>query len=167
MYNIAREIDEILDPIIFDASHELKGHCLFEHVISDRDLKLKLKYMRKAQYGEIVIASRFFSKEQARKVIYMLLKKNESAIITWRKELDEPYLEIEGNFREAIEEGIAKNTDFNNLFPLHRLRVVLVKGDSIGRAFYIKTAYPVNSISDNEAIYNAMDNWAEKKKSKK
>lgn len=68
MYNIAREIDEILDPIIFDASHELKGHCLFEHVISDRDLKLKLKYMRKAQYGEIVIASRFFSKEQARKV---------------------------------------------------------------------------------------------------
>ena len=116
MYNITQEIEEILDPVIFDASHELKGHCLFEHVISDRDLRLKLKYMRRAQYGEIVIASRFFSKEQARKVIYMLLKKNESAIITWRKELDEPYLEIEGNFREAIGEGITKNTDFNNLF---------------------------------------------------
>lgn len=163
MYNITKEIEEILDPLIFNASHELKGHCLFEHVISDRDLRLKLKYMKKAQYGEIVIASRFFSKEQARKAIYTLLKKNENAIIAWRKELNEPYLEIEGNFKEAVGEGIAKNTDFSNLFSLHRLRIVLVKGDSIGRAFYIKTAYPTNSISDNDAIYDAMDDWTDKK----
>lgn len=70
MYNIEKEIQEILDPLIFNASHELKGHCLFEHVISDRDLLLKLKWMRKAQGNEIVLASRFFSAEQARKAIY-------------------------------------------------------------------------------------------------
>lgn len=73
MYNIEKEIQEILDPLIFNASHELKGHCLFEHVISDRDLLLKLKWMRKAQGNEIVLASRFFSAEQARKAIYMLI----------------------------------------------------------------------------------------------
>lgn len=30
MYNIEKEIQEILDPLIFNASHELKGHCLFD-----------------------------------------------------------------------------------------------------------------------------------------
>ena len=162
MYNIEKEIQEILDPLIFNASHELKGHCLFEHVISDRDLLLKLKWMRKAQGNEIVLASRFFSAEQARKAIYMLLNKNKMAIEQWRKTLDVPYLEIQGNFREAVGEGIAKNTDFSNKIPLHRLRVVLVKGDSIGRASYIKTAYPTNSITDNDVIYEAMDDWKKK-----
>lgn len=164
MYNIHREITEILDATIFKASHELKGHSLFEHTKSDKDLIRKLSGMRRGSEYDIVLASRFFDERQARQSIYDLLLQSEETIVKWRKTLDNPVLEIYGEFENPVGEGIAKNTDYETKFLLHGLRIILVAGDSIGRAFYIKTAYPVNNIDDSDVIYDAMDEWIEKNK---
>lgn len=166
MYDIHREIMEITDADIFKASHELKGHCLFEHTKSDRDLIRKLSGMHRGNEYDIVLASRFFNEEQARRSIYNLLLRNEESIISRRKNLNSPVFEIYGEFENPVGEGIARNTDYSRKFMLHGLRAVPVMGDSIGRAFYIKTAYPVNAMDDNDSIYDAMDEWMEQKNKK-
>ena len=161
MFNIEKEIEEILDISIFIPTHELKGHCLSEHLLSDKDLQQKLRWMKAKNSDDITLASRFFSQEQALSAIYKLLVRNKEAIRKWRNTLDEPVLEIQGDFTEAGGEGLAKHTDCKTFFTLHGLRIVVIAGDSIGRAFYIKTAYPVNTFEDNDSIYDAMDEYWE------
>lgn len=161
MYNIDREIELITNLDDFLAVHESKGHCLTEHVIPDnKELIYKLhKMSRSEDVGDIVMSTRFFSTTQALKIIQEALSCFKEDIVTWRKHLNNPYCEIQYSSDEFTGEGICKGTCYNDLIPVHGLRVVLIKGDSLGRAFYIKTAYPNCAFEDVDCVYDAMDKW--------
>lgn len=168
MYNIEREIQLITEREDFLAVHEAKGHCLTEHLLSDKELRQKLYKMPRPRTEEdIVMATRFFSEKQALLDIQKTLENRKEEIIEWRKYLLNPYHEIQEILKEPVGEGIVKNADFNHLIPVHGLRIVLVKGDSLGRAFYIKTAYPNCVFQDVDEAYFAMDNWEKQKNSNK
>lgn len=163
MFNIEREIEEILDENLFLTYHEHKGHCLTEHLLSDKDLRQKLWNMPKpADENDIVMATRFYSREQALKAIYEALSAHVDEIREWRKNLLYPYLEISHTDTKPTGEGICKNTD-KNLIAVHGTRVILIANDNEGRAFYIRTAYPVRTYDDVDVIYDAMDEWQERK----
>lgn len=168
MFNIKKEIEEITQREIFMAIHEQKGHCLTEHLLDNRELREKLWEKKKMNHSEeITMATRFFSEDSALTLIQELLHRHIDDIIKWRKMLDYPYLEIQETFSESTGEGIAKGTDYDRLIEVHGLRIVLIAGDSIGRAFYIKTAYPINVFEDNDEIFDAMDEWQEQKRKRK
>lgn len=158
-------IKEILDKERFNICHELYGHCLAEHLLELPELQTKLWDMPKAtDRNPIVAATRFFSEECARSMICETLLENIDDIVQWRKNLYTNILTIEKEFENLTGEGIIKNADWNRLIPMHKLIIVLANGDSIGQPFYIKTAYPSRSFDDNDACYDAIDEFQAKKR---
>lgn len=161
MYNIDREIELITNLDDFFAVHESKGHCLTAHVVPEKkELIYKLNKMPRAKdTGDIVMSTRFFSIAQALKAIQEALECFKEDIVAWRKHLDNPYFEIQYTSDTFTGEGICKGACYNDLISVHGLRVVLIKGDSLGRTFYIKTAYPNCAFEDVDYVYEAMDKW--------
>lgn len=165
MFNVDNEIKMITDEEDFICVHEAMGHCLTGHLLNDRELRQKLYGMPKPRdLDEIIMATRFFSKEQALHDIRQALAENREQIISWRKHLDNPFCEIQCTFSKETGEGICKNTDFQERIPVHGIRVILIRGDSLGRAFYIKTAYPNCTFEDVDVVYDAIGRWQEKRK---
>jgi len=165
MYDIKKEIQEITNKEIFMATHESFGHCLTEHLLNDKELRDKLYMMpRPRDEFDIVMATRFFSEEDALAKIQEGLEKSYKKIVNWRKDLMNPYLELQITFETPVGEGIVKNASFNKMLKVHGLRIILIAGDKLGRSFYIKTAYPMRSINDIDEIYEAIDEWQMKKK---
>ncbi len=165
MYDLEREIQEITDEKIFFAIHEAYGHCLAEHILTDKELSNKLYDMPKPKsYDDIVMATRFYSKESALNFIQSGMLREIDKVKQWRAKLMYPFLELSVTFKEPVGEGIIKNADHKKKVPVHGLRIILIVGDKMGRAFYIKTAYPIRVFEDIDNIYDAIDEWQEKKK---
>ena len=157
--------ESILDRKQFDICHELYGHCLAEHVTDLLSLQNKLWDMPRAtERNPIVVATRFFSEEEALQLLYDTLMDNIDHIQEWRRKLYLNETVIEKEFNEPVGEGIVKGADRSRLIPMHKITIVLSNGDSIGQPFYIKTAYPNRTFDDNDTCYDAIDEFQSRRR---
>lgn len=96
------------------------------------------------------IATKFYSKEDALKIISDTILNNASAIKSWLDFLTERYLIISSSFMRTTGYGYAKGTPFSNKYNMYFCIVVLKLGYN-GDTFIIHTAYPSpNCMVDNQ-----------------
>lgn len=161
---LEQQINDIRDPLLFKViQHE--GHALDRHLMSDEKLKRALWAMRKPKdCDDIVMETRFFSESQALNAIADSLQQNIDIIEKWLLSECFGRLEVTGNFTEATGDGLVKNTDWSKPILVHAVRVILEKNScSVLRSFIVVTAYPIRCFDDNDAIYEAIDDFISKK----
>ena len=129
-------------------------HLLENHVLlDDRDLidRLIRGDMENDYSGHRRdIATKFYSKEDALKIISDTILNNTSAIKSWFDFRTERYLTISSSFMHPTGYGYAKGTLFSNKYTMYFCTVVLKLGYN-GDTFIIHTAYPSpNCMVDNQ-----------------
>lgn len=165
MYNIEVEIEDILDEQMFLYFHESVGHTLTEHVVSHSDLIRKIKTKTYSGSG-ITITSTFYSKRDALLIIHKAVSQKIDEIKAWRKRLLTDELILMVTLERETGYGVCKEANYSDKVKLHGVRVVLIANDKNGRAFAIKTAYPVAVFEDIDEINDKIDDYQSKKKNR-
>lgn len=165
MTQLEREIRELSIPELFQAYHP-NSHVFIRHYgISKKDL---INRIRKIPYkkDEIACASKFLiseendrDKQKISEMVSQCLLKHQKGIEKWIKTDPFHAFEICEKFPQPIGEGIVKGTDWNVMFPMSNLRIVLKNSDIKGRLFQVMTAYPVPGYDEVDDILDAMEEW--------
>lgn len=161
---IKEQIESIRDPLLFTA-FQFEGHAIEEHVLSDDKLRWKLwKKKAPVDNDDIVMVTRFFSKESALNLIANALLKNLDEIVKWLLSDTNRVFVATATFEEPTGDGLTKNTDWTKTIPVHDVRVIIKKDFRIiSRSFSIITAYPQRSFEDVDVIYEAIDEYTSRK----
>lgn len=88
------------------------------------------------------LATAFSSENIAFKAIERVILSKQDLIRFWLEDRYREEIEIEVFFTKSIGFGVAKATNFNNLYSMHGCRVVLRLGYN-GNHFEVVTAYPI------------------------
>ena len=165
---LEQQINDIRDPLLFMA-YQSEGHAINRHVLTNDELRRALWIKPKPKdKDDIVMVTRFQSKEKALEIIANTLLKNSDVIEKWLLSDNEGDLAVSATYRDATGDGLVKNTDWTKVIPVHSAMVVIRKNFTvIGRSFVVVTAYPLRSFDDIDAIYEAIDDYVNKKISKK
>ena len=161
---IKQQINDLRDPMLFMAYHH-EGHAIERHILSDDELRRSLWVKpRPNSVDDIVMVTRFQSKEKALEIIAETLDANVNEIAKWLLCDSKEDFEATAVFNESTGDGLAKNTDWTNTIPVHGARVILRKNFKIiGRSFVVVTAYPFGAVDDIDSIYAAIDDFVSKK----
>lgn len=136
--------------------YDLGSHTKETHVNTNPE-ELKYRLIRGDIDGDCMfterrkVASMFLSEKIAIAAIKKTIYKNESIIRTWISNRDTDRIMIRTNFLNKIGIGLAKGTDFNNVYPFFGCIVILRLGYN-GNEFEILTAYPALTKEINERI---------------
>lgn len=162
---IQEQINDIKDPLLFMA-YQSEGHAIERHVLSDDELRRALWVKpRPKDIDDVVMVTRFQSKEKALQIIANTLQNNIDAIEKWLLSDTEKELTTSFVFDEPTGDGLVKNSDWTKPIPVHSVKVIIRKNFKlIGRSFVIVTAYPARSQSDVDTIYDAIDEFIAKKR---
>lgn len=155
-----REIEELRIPELFLAYHP-NSHVFSRHYnISHSELKKRTCKMP-FRTDEIICMSRFTSEKKSMitGLIADGLLKYFDDIMFWEKHNPFHALEICISFNHPIGEGVVKGTDWNHLFQLSALRIILQISDRKDRLFQITTAYPVPDYDEVDEILDAIDEY--------
>lgn len=140
------------------------GHTYEDHVavdIDDLKERLVLEKYDVGTYDEdkkSSIASRFLSEDLARKAIKASLKKKSSVIDDWMKLQYDSRLVLKINFMRQIGEGVAKGTNWNTIYPMYSVIIVL-KADCHFRSYEVVTAYPAANNAVMKQIIKDRATW--------
>ena len=161
---VEQQIRDIRDPILFLA-YQSEGHAIDRHVLNDDQLRRALWVKpRPKDNDDIVMVTRFQSKEKALEIIADTLQANVDEIVNWLSCDSEQDLAVMATYAEPTGDGLVKNTDWTKPIPVHAAMVVLRKNFRlVSRSFVIVTAYPLRSFNDVDAIYDAIDAFISKK----
>ena len=140
---LIRELDEISIPELFQA-YNPENHIFSRHYhVSEKEMKARIRKAPMPEPGSMLLISRFTgTREEIITLVIYVLRQNLDEII--EEFTRNPYglIEICGSFERPIGEGIAKGTDWNRLFSMSNLRLVIKASDIRGRLFQIVTGYP-------------------------
>lgn len=150
-------IDQVHNDELYFSIHEAKGHAIKEHVIEREELIPRMFKMHKPAEGNIKMSTRFLSKENALYWIRRTVASNFKQIEKWIHEDVDAYLELNLSSELVTGEGIAFYTDWNHIFSVHGIVVVLHRDRN--NLFYVKTAYPVAAFDDVDDILDAMEEY--------
>ena len=161
---IQQQINDIRDPLLFMA-YQSEGHAIDRHVLTDDELRRALWVKPRPQsIDDIVMVTRFTSKEKALEIIADTLQQNANAIEEWLLSHSEEDLAVNAIFEDETGDGLVKNTNWAQTIPVHSARVIIRKNfKMIGRNFVVVTAYPLRSFDDVDVIYDAIDAFISKK----
>ena len=161
---LEEQINDIRDPLLFLA-YQSEGHAIDRHVLSDDELRRALWVKPKPKdIDDIVMVTRFHSKEKALEIIANTLLNNIDAIEKWLRSDSEDDLAVSHIYSEQTGDGLVKNTDWTKTIPVHAAMVVIRKNFKlVGRSFVVVTSYPLRSFDDVDAIYEAIDEFINKK----
>ncbi|MCQ4774960.1 hypothetical protein NE634_14675 [Lacrimispora saccharolytica] len=151
---LQQEIEEIRDKVLFYTYHS--SNLDEQHILVDTNaLRQKLRML--PVYGdEICMYSHFFGcADDVLPLIQTCVQQNLQYLEKWNP--SNTALVLHSNFPKPIGTGIVKGTDWDTLFPMSRIRVILEKSKISGRTFRIATAYPVPNMEEMDAIWDAMD----------
>jgi hypothetical protein len=161
---IREAIIEIRDPMLFKALH-WKGHMCERHILTNEEMRETIK-RRTALPDEddILMVTRFNNLEEALELTAQTLENNIDNIVEWIKSDIEDTMVFTTTFSDPTGDGLVKNADWTNFIPVHGVNVVLTrKSCMIGQPFVITTSYPVRVFEDIDNIYDAIDEYAERK----
>lgn len=156
MFNIHQEIMDVLDRNIFMYAHEEIGHTLTDHVVSKSYLIERIRNKPYSPDGITMVTS-FYSEEEALVLINEALLLEEKRIVEWRNHLDSSFLELNVDLHKVTGFGPCKEMKYKEMIPVHGVRIVLIQNDKNGRAFAIKTAYPVYVFEDVDCILEKIE----------
>ena len=145
------------------------GHTYEDHVeieIEDLMNRLVLGKYDVGTYDEnkkSSIASRFINEDIARKAIKTVLKKKTPVIDDWMRLQYDNRLVLKVNFTQQIGEGVAIGTNWNTLYPMYSLIIVL-KADCHFRNYEVVTAYPAPNQAVHLQIMKDRAAWYKKRK---
>ena len=151
---LLQEIEEIQDKALFYTY--LSFNLDEQHIFVDSNaLRQKLRML--PVYGdEMCMFSHFFGgSDDVLPLIQTCVQRNLQYLEKWNP--CHTALVLHTDFPKPIGTGIVKGTDWNTLFPMSRIRVILQKSKIPGRAFRIATAYPVPNVEEMNEIWDAMD----------
>ena len=151
---LLQEIEEIQDKALFYTY--LSFNLDEQHIFVDSNaLRQKLRML--PVYGdEMCMYSHFFGcTDDVLPLIQTCVQENLQYLGKWNP--CHTALVLHSDFPKPIGTGIVKGTDWNTLFPMSRIRVILQKSKIPGRAFRIATAYPVPNVEEMNEIWDAMD----------
>ena len=151
---LLQEIEEIQDKALFYTY--LSFNLDEQHIFVDSNaLRQKLRML--PVYGdEMCMYSHFFGcTDDVLPLIQTCVQRNLQYLEKWNP--CHTALVLHTDFPKPIGTGIVKGTDWNTLFPMSRIRVILQKSKIPGRAFRIATAYPVPNVEEMNEIWDAMD----------
>lgn len=158
---LLREIKEMTTPELLEC-YNPGNHVFTRHYqMSEREMKARIRKAPVPSNGELLCISRFTSDNKAEiaaMVAKCLLDESDTIMKWYKLNPFQPY-EAKKTFDHTIGEGIVKGTDWNHLFPLSKLYVVIRLSDIRGRLFQIVTAYPAPSFDEVDDIYDAIDAW--------
>lgn len=162
---LIRELDEISMPELFQA-YNPENHIFSRHYhVSEKEMKARIRKAPMPEPGSMLLISRFTgTREEIITLVICVLRQNLDEII--EEFTRNPYglIEICGSFERPIGEGIAKGTDWNRLFSMSNLRLVIKASDIRGRLFQIVTGYPELSLDETDIVYDAMEEWTASRK---
>lgn len=151
---LQQEIEEIQDKVLFSIHHS--SNLSEQHIFADTNaLRQNLRLL--PVYGdEMCMFSHFFGgSDDVLPLIQTCVQRNLQYLEKWNP--CHTALVLHTDFPKPIGTGIVKGTDWNTLFPMSRIRVILQKSKIPGRAFRIATAYPVPNTDEMNKIWDAMD----------
>lgn len=151
---LLQEIEEIQDKALFYTY--LSFNLDEQHIFVDSNaLRQKLRML--PVYGdEMCMYSHFFGcTDDVLPLIQTCVQENLQYLGKWNP--CHTALVLHSDFPKPIGTGIVKGTDWNTLFPMSRIRVILGKSKTPERSFRIVTAYPVPNMEEMDAIWDAMD----------
>ena len=151
---LQQEIEEIQDKVLFSIHHS--SNLSEQHIFADTNaLRQNLRLL--PVYGdEMCMFSHFFGgSDDVLPLIQTCVQRNLQYLEKWNPR--NTALVLHTDFPEPIGTGIVKDTDWNTLFSMSRIRVILGKSKISERTFRIVTAYPVPNIEEMNEIWDAMD----------
>lgn len=151
---LQQEIEEICDKALFYTYHS--SSLNEQHILVDTNaLRQKLRLL--PVYGdEMCMYSRFFGcADDVLPLIQTCIQGNLQYLEKWNS--CNTALVLHTDFPEPIGTGIVKGTDWNTLFQMSRIRVIMEKSKTPERSFRIVTAYPVPNMNEMNEIWDAMD----------
>lgn len=151
---IRKEIEDTKQHELFLAYHGY-NHALSRHLDVSLD-EMKERIKRKVFSNDIDL-------DRLAEMIYTCLIENLDAIVTWVQNGCCKTEEYVFEFPYPIGEGIVMGTNWNQLFPMSKINVVLEESTFKGRYFHILSAYPLPNIDEVDEIWNAKDEWQERR----
>lgn len=162
---IRKEIEDTRRQELFLAYHGY-NHALSRHLdISHAEMKqrIKKKVFKKEEIVSVTKFSNNTTLDQLSEMIYTCLLNNLDSITTWVQNGCCKTEEYVFEFPYPIGEGIVMGTNWNQLFPMSKINVVLEESTVKGRYFHILSAYPLPNIDEVDQIWNAKDEWQERR----
>ena len=154
---LQQEIEEIQDKVLFSIHHS--SNLSEQHIFADTNaLRQNLRLL--PVYGdEMCMFSHFFGgSDDVLPLIQTCVQRNLQYLEKWNPR--NTALVLHTDFPEPIGTGIVKDTDWNTLFSMSRIRVILGKSKISERTFRIVTAYPVPNIEEMNEIWDAMADFS-------
>ena len=142
--HIEKEIEEIRTPELFLAYHP-NSHVFSRHYyVTQEELQQRTCKLH-FHPGEIICMSRFTeaTKSEVTSLIADGLSLHIQEIMDWGKRDPFHALEICAFYDHPIGDGVVKGTDWNHLFALSGICIVLQLSDRKDHFFEITTAYPI------------------------
>ena len=164
---IREQISDIRNPILFKALH-WKGHMHERHLLTNEEMREVIKRRAPLENeDDIVMVTRFNSFEEALELTAQTLEENVEKIAEWLMDDCSEIMEFTSRFPYPTGDGLIKNADWTNFVPVHGVNVVLCKGSCIpGQSFVVTTSYPIRTFEDIDNIYDAIDDYTEKRNSR-
>ncbi len=155
---LQQEIEEIRDKALFYTYHS--SSLSEQHIFVDSNaLRQKLRLLPNYNSNEMCMYSRFYGHtDDVLPLIQTCVQENLQYLEKWNPR--NTALVLHTDFPEPIGTGIVKDTDWNTLFSMSRIRVILGKSKISERTFRIVTAYPVPNIEEMNEIWDAMDDFS-------
>ena len=158
--HIEKEIEEIRTPELFLAYHP-NSHVFSRHYyVTQEELQQRTCKLH-FHPGEIICMSRFTeaTKSEVTSLIADGLSLHIQEIMDWGKRDPFHALEICAFYDHPIGDGVVKGTDWNHLFALSGICIVLQLSDRKDHFFEITTAYPIPDFDEVDEILDAMDEY--------
>lgn len=158
--HIEKEIEEIRTPELFLAYHP-NSHVFSRHYyVTQEELQQRTCKLH-FHPGEIICMSRFTeaTKSEVTSLIADGLSLHIQEIMDWGKRDPFHALEICAFYDHPIGDGVVKGTDWNHLFALSGICIVLQLSDRKDHFFEITTAYPIPNFDEVDEILDAMDEY--------
>lgn len=158
--HIEKEIEEIRTPELFLAYHP-NSHVFSRHYyVTQEELQQRTCKLH-FHPGEIICMSRFTeaTKSEVTNLIADGLSLHIQEIMDWGKRDPFNALEICAFYDHPIGDGVVKGTDWNHLFALSGICIVLQLSDRKDHFFEITTAYPIPDFDEVDEILDAMDEY--------
>lgn len=142
-------------------------HIYSRHIgISDMQMQDRLRHIP-FQRDEIIASSRFYNECTAIMATCACLWLHENELLEYLANDRQEMLHISRDFKCTIGESFVKETNWEQIFPMSRVIVVVAKTEDKHNPLKIITAYPIFTMDEVDTVWDAIDDWLAKKRVKK
>ena len=143
-----------------------RTHIYSRHIdISDMQMKDRLRHIP-FQRDEIIASSRFHDECAAIMATCACLRLHENELLEYLASDRQEMFHMSRDFKYTIGESFVKETNWEQMFPMSRVIVVVAKTEDKQNPLKIITAYPIFTMDEVDGVWDAIDDWLKKREKK-